>query len=287
MNTFVEQIEPASGKIEAGAAVEGAGDRSADLTPALVVRKPGRLRAFADRLTELVVPSVCAACHCPVASHHGLCADCWREVQFIRSPLCDRLGLPLPYDTGGSMISAAAAANPPPYDRARAVGAYSGTLKQLVHDFKFRDAQELRRLFVRWMLQAGAEMWPEAELIVPIPLHRWRLLQRRFNQSAVLAREVSRTTRIPFAPHHLQRLRATRRQLGLTRQQRQSNVSGALSVPQRYHRDIQNKHVVLVDDVITTGATVAAASRALRQAGARKVDVLVLALVTHEADMEL
>ena len=234
-------------------------------------------------LADLAMPPVCLGCQAPLVDHHALCAPCWAQIDFIRPPVCDRLGLPLPYSVGEAAISAAAAAEPPVYDRARAVGIYGGTLKSLLHDFKFRDRQELRRLFVRWLSEAGAPFWQEAQLIIPVPLHRGRLLKRRFNQAAVLGRELARHQGIPFAPLTLRRTRATPQQIGLTRQQRQDNVRGAFAVPDHLASTLYQHRIVLIDDVITTGATVAACTHALRQAGAAHVDVLALALANPGA----
>jgi len=241
------------------------------------------LRRAVAACADVIVPPCCLVCRAPLAAHHLLCAPCWRDVHFIRSPLCDVLGIPLPFDTGERMISAAAAARPPAYDRARAVAHFSGAMRTLVHQFKYADRHDARTLFGRWLAEVGRELQIGIDVIAPVPLSRWRLLSRRFNQAAVLAREVSRQTGIAVDPHLLQRRRSTKTQVGLTHDQRRRNVAGAFSVPRGRRASLQGRSVLLIDDVITTGATVEACARALKRAGAARVDVLALALVTNEA----
>ncbi len=241
------------------------------------------LRDAATAIADLLVPPLCLSCHAPLASHDALCPACWGKISFIRAPLCDRLGLPMPFDTGGTMISATAAADPPDYDRARAVASYDGVMRVLVHDFKFRDRQDARRLFGRWLAEAGRELLVDADVIVPVPLTRGRLLSRRFNQSALLALEVSRLTGVKADALALLRTRRTRPQVGLTRGQRRQNVAGAFAVAADRGPRLAGSKVVLIDDVVTTGATAGACARALKRAGAARVDVLALALVTDAA----
>ncbi len=229
---------------------------------------------------DVVLPPLCLGCQSPLADHDALCSQCWRRIDFIQPPLCDRLGLPMPYDIGGPMISAAAAAHPPVYERARAVARYDGLMRQMIHDFKFRDSHDGRRLFGRWLCQAGRELLREADCIVPIPLARMRLLSRRYNQAQILAAEVSLRSGTPLLPQALIRVRPTARQIGLTRRERERNVAGAFAINARSSSAISGKSVLLIDDVITTGATVAAAAKVLRKAGAARVSVLALALVT-------
>ena len=246
---------------------------------------PGRTGRLLRALADLVVPPVCLDCRAPLADHDSLCPACWRQIDFIRPPLCDRLGIPLPFDAGDGAISAAAAANPPAYDRARAVAVYDGAMKQLVHGFKYHDRQDATHLLGRWMLNAGTELLADADLLVPVPLSRTRLLWRRFNQSALLARELSRLTGLPFDPFVLRRTRRTRPQVGLTLDQRRLNVRGAFAISPRRAALVDGARVVLVEDVVTTGATVEACARVLRRAGAARVDVLALGLVTRSAHL--
>jgi ComF family protein len=248
---------------------------------------PGLLRRNLTRgfsaAADFILPPMCVTCREPLSAHDSLCSQCWREIEFIRPPICDRLGLPMPFDTGEAMVSAAAVAEPPPYDRARAVAAYTGVMRTLVHDLKFRDRHDARQLFGRWLVEAGEAILSDAEVVVPVPLGRWRLLSRRFNQAAILAHEVARVKGLEYAPLALVRQRATMSQVGLSRRQRQRNVAGAFAVVPRRKASLDGRKVVLVDDVITTGATVAACARTLKRAGASRVDVLALALVTDWA----
>ena len=241
------------------------------------------LRKALAGCADVIVPPCCLVCRTPLGAHHLLCAPCWREVHFIRSPLCDVLGIPLPFDMGERTVSAGALARPPAYDRARAVAHFSGSMRTLVHQLKYADRHDARSLLGRWLAEAGHELLAGADVVVPVPLTRWRLVLRRFNQAAILAQELSRQTGIAVDPQLLHRTRFTKTQVGLTHDQRRRNVAGAFSVPGNRHARLRGRSVLLVDDVITTGATAEACARALKRAGAARVDVLALALVTNEA----
>ncbi|WP_045834839.1 ComF family protein [Hyphomicrobium sp. 99] len=242
------------------------------------IRPFTRLRRAA---LDMLLPPVCLGCRVRIMDHDALCPSCWQQINFVRPPLCDRLGLPLAVDTGAPTLSAAAIANPPDYDRARAVANFDGLMRVLIHGFKFHDSHNARRLFGRWLAEAGREILADADLLVPVPLARWRLLARRFNQAQILAAEAGRRSGKPINPFALVRSRSTPHQIGLTRAQRMRNVSGVFRVPQVELQNIAGKAIVLVDDVITSGATASAAARALKRAGARKVDVLALAIVSE------
>ena len=241
------------------------------------------IRRALTACADLMVPPCCLVCRARIGAHHLLCPACWADVDFIRPPLCDVLGIPLPFDTGERTVSAGAIAHPPAYDRARAVAHFGGAMRTLVHQLKYADRHDARTLFGRWMAEAGREVIAGTDVIVPVPLSRLRLLLRHFNQAAVLASELSRQVGVPMNPMLLRRTRWTKSQVGMTRDQRRRNIAGAFGVPRHRRAWLKGRNVLLVDDVVTTSATVDACARTLKRAGAARVDVLALALVTSEA----
>ena len=231
---------------------------------------------------DLILPPVCVSCGTLTTHHNLLCPKCWASLYLITAPLCDRLGIPLPgYEGSGPHVSVQAIANPPVFSRARAAAHYSGIMRRLIVRFKFEDKHEPLPLFVRLMRAAGRELLNEADLMVPVPLHRLRLLQRRFNQSALLARGIRRLTGVPVEAMALRRMRRTEAQVGLTQEARQENVAKAFGVHPRRRKFIAGKRIVLIDDVVTTGSTANACALALLAAGAAQVDLLAIALVAH------
>ncbi len=213
---------------------------------------------------------------------HALCPACWSAMPFIERPYCARLGTPLPYGSGDTLLSPAAIADPPVFGRARAVARYDGPARDLVHRLKYGDRTELARAMAAMMVRAGAELVAQADMIVPVPLHRWRLWGRRFNQAMLLAGAVAKVSGLPCEPGAIRRVRRTRPQVGLTRAQRADNLQGAFRCPPEARAALAGRKVLLVDDVLTTGATANAASRALLRAGADRVDVLAFARVAGE-----
>ncbi|HZH09170.1 MAG TPA: ComF family protein [Microvirga sp.] len=230
----------------------------------------------------LIYPPGCIACQAATGEPHGLCAACWSGIRFIERPFCERLGTPFQVDLGQPLLSPAALADPPVFNRARAVAEYDGTASLLVHRLKYNDRLELARSLGAMMSRAGAELLAEAQVIVPVPLHRWRLWRRRFNQAMALAAVVSRESAVPCDPGLLARVKRTRQQVGLTKAQRQENLQGAFRVPPEARARLKGKRVLLVDDVLTTGSTANAAARALLRGGAASVDVLAFARVVRE-----
>lgn len=238
-------------------------------------------RAASRAALALIYPPSCIACGGATGEAHSLCARCWGEVMFIERPFCERLGTPFAIDLGIPLLSPAAIADPPVFERARAVAHYDEVARGLVHRLKYGDRLELARALGGMMARAGAEILAEAEVIVPVPLYPLRLWRRRFNQAMALAAVVSRASGIPCDPLALARVKRTIPQVGLTKAQRGENLQGAFRVPAGAKPRIEGKRVLLVDDVLTTGATANAASRALLRGGARAVDVLAFARVVQ------
>jgi ComF family protein len=241
------------------------------------------LQAAGRAAVGLVYPPTCSACGGATGEAHALCVGCWRELRFIERPFCERLGTPFSVDHGAPLLSPAAIADPPVFDRARAVTHYDDTARALVHRLKYGDRPDLARALGRMMATAGAELLPAADVIVPVPLHRLRLWRRRFNQAMALARMVAAASGRPCDPFLLARVKRTDAQVGLTKAQRRENLQGAFRVPAEARAKLAGKRVLLVDDVLTTGATANACSRALIRGGAAAVDVLAFARVVTEA----
>ncbi|WP_377278051.1 ComF family protein [Rhizobium sp. R86522] len=228
-------------------------------------------------LFHLIYPPACAHCHARVASHHALCAQCWGDMRLIDKPYCPVLGLPFAHDPGEGMVSPQAIAHPPVFDRLRSVALHEGVARHLVHDLKYRDRVDLAPMMAGWMLRAASVEIVACDAIVCVPLHRMRIFRRMFNQSAELARHVARQSGKPFFAEVLVRRKRTQQQVGLTANQRSLNVRGAFGVPAGLEDLVFGKRLVLVDDVYTTGATVSAATTALKKAGAQDVTVLTFA----------
>ena len=227
---------------------------------------------------DVALPPLCPACREPVRDT-ALCPACWAKLSFIAPPYCERLGIPFAYDPGPGMLSMEAIADPPAYGRARAAVRYDDVARALVHALKYGDRLDLAPTMGRWIANAGRGLLSDADALVPVPLHWRRLWMRRFNQSARLAEVISATSGVPVAYDALRRVRATAQQVGLSRAQRAENVQGAFRVAPDARSDVAGRRLVLVDDVLTTGATLDACARALLRAGARSVDVLIFARV--------
>jgi ComF family protein len=233
---------------------------------------------------DIALSTLCVACREPVHGD-GVCADCWAKLSFIAPPFCPRLGIPFVYDPGPGLLSMEAISDPPAYGRARAAVRYDDVARALVHALKYQDRTDLAPAMGRWMARAGRELIGEADALIPVPLHWRRGWSRRYNQSGALARVIEKQTGARMVSEALRRIRPTQQQIGLSRAQRASNVQGAFKVAPDRQSEIQGRRVVLIDDVLTSGATVDACARALLRAKAASVDVVVFARVvdTHKA----
>jgi ComF family protein len=251
---------------------------TSDVKPSRLRRVVGAMRRALGLVVDVALPQLCAACREPVEDQ-GVCAACWGKLNFIAPPYCERLGIPFTYDPGPGVLSMEAIADPPAYRRARAAVRYDEVARTLVHAFKYGDRLDLAPTMGRWMANAGRELLREADAIVPVPLHWRRQWLRRFNQSMLLSQVVGGQAGVALAPLALKRVKATPQQVGLSQSARAQNVQGAFKVPPDGKAEVAGRRLLLVDDVLTSGATVDACARALYRAGAAEVDVLVFARV--------
>ncbi len=236
------------------------------------------LKAAAD----ILFPPTCIGCKRHVSHPGSLCPACWSEIRFIEQPYCPVLGTPFAHDFGSHFLCAEAIANPPPFKRLRSAVLHKGAAQRMAVSLKFYDRTDLAPWMAQWLSRAGHELLDDCDVIIPVPLHRWRFWQRRYNQSAELARSLARSARKPFCAEALIRTRNTVQQTGLGSKERQRNVDGAFKVPDKGDIHIRGRRVLLIDDVYTTGATVRSATRTLLRHGAQSVDVLTFSRVLPE-----
>ena len=242
------------------------------------------LRRVARTLFDVLLPPQCLACGAAVADAGSLCGACWQGTDFIGPPYCQICGLPFPFDHGSEAICGGCARRPPPFARARAVMRYGDVSRALILNFKHGDQTHGAPAFGRWLARAGEPLLADADVVAPVPLHRWRLAHRRYNQAALLAAAIGRVGAKPMWPELLVRRRRTRSQGGLSALGRSRNVRGAFAVRERDRQRLQGRRVLLIDDVYTTGATLREGARVLHRAGAGAVDVLTLARVVRPDD---
>lgn len=240
------------------------------------------LRAAASRLLDLLLPprplDEAKAGQVAVQTL-GLAPASWSRITFIEAPVCDGCGTPFEFDLGTGVLCVACQAHRPAFDRARAACLYDQHSRDLILKLKHADRVDLAPLFARWMARAAADLLVDVDAIAPVPLHRSRLLSRRYNQAAEIARPLARQTGRTYLPDALIRTRATQSQGGKSGQGRRRNVSGVFTVPLRRCRQVAGRRILLVDDVLTTGATLEGCARALKAAGAQTVTVVVIARV--------
>ncbi|MFT4182641.1 MAG: ComF family protein [Rhizobium sp.] len=243
--------------------------------------RAGLIRPWA-MFADLVYPPACPGCGVSTGAHRGLCPVCWSGIRFIERPYCEVLGSPFSHDLGSGILSAEAIADPPVFDRLRSAAVHDGVVRDLVLNLKYRDRTDLAPMMAGWMLRASDGMVAASDAIVPVPLHRTRLFSRKYNQAAELARHLAHLSGKPFLAATLLRTKRTSQQVGLGARARQDNVRGAFAIPEGRAADVFGRRIVLIDDVYTTGATVSAATRALKKAGASDVTVLTFARAVGE-----
>ena len=241
----------------------------------------GLVRRLSSGLLNVVLPPRCLACGEAVAQAGALCAGCWDRIDFIAPPFCACCGLPFEFDPGPETLCGACLRDRPAYDRARSVMRYDEVSKGLILRFKHADRTDGAPAFGSWLARAGGELLAEADLLAPVPLHWRRLWQRRYNQAALLCHALGRAGDRPVVAGLLVRRRATPSQGRRNRAERRHNVRGAFALAPQVSALCAGKRVLLVDDVMTTGATVEACAKALIEGGVAAVDVLTLARVVR------
>lgn len=230
-----------------------------------------------------IYPSRCLGCAVTVDSDFGLCGVCWGQTQFIGGASCDTCGTPLPGDARGETIECdSCMTEPRPWDRGRAALVYSGVGRKLVLALKHADREEIARPAAEWMRMAVSPLISDTTLIAPVPLHWLRLAKRRYNQSALMSKNLAELTGRDWCADLLQRPKRTVSLDGKTKDDRTRILADAIRVnPRRRHR-LVGRSVLLVDDVMTSGATLAACAQACSAAGAHQVCVCVLARVVKD-----
>ena len=233
---------------------------------------------------HLVYPPQCLVCDAPVTQDFGLCAPCWRDTAFISGLVCDLCGAPLPgEDPGHAVLCDDCLTIARPWARGRAAVLYRDTARRMILALKHGDRTDLARPAAGWMMRVAGPLIQAGMVVAPVPLHWLRLLTRRYNQAALLSAHIARDAGLTHCPDLLQRRRNTRSQEGRDRPGRFRNVSDAFRIHPRHAARIRDRPVLLVDDVMTSGATLAAGADACRAAGAASVSVLVLARVAKDA----
>lgn len=238
-----------------------------------------------QRVVQFVFPHQCVGCGTMTADDQGLCGACWSATPFIVGLVCDGCGMPVPGADGsaGPVHCDECFVVPPPWSRGRAAMLYRDNARRMVLALKHGDRLDLAKPASRWMAAAAAPILEPGSIAVPVPSHWFRLLRRRYNQAAILAQGVARLTGIEVCPDALVRVRATATQEGKGREERRANLSDAIRPHPRRGSRLAGRPVLLVDDVLTSGATLGAAAEAALSAGAESVSVLVLARVGRDA----
>ena len=235
-------------------------------------------------LLHLIYPPQCLTCGARVTSDFGLCGDCWRDTPFITGLVCQHCGVPLPgEDRQVNVLCDDCLTIARPWSAGRAALMYKDNARKLILALKHGDRLDIARPAAEWMFKAAQPMLVPDMLVVPIPLHWMRLVKRRYNQAAILSSRIAKMAKLDHCPDLLQRSRNTGSQDGLGRDGRFANMSAALTIKGKRATKVDGRHVLLIDDVMTSGATLAAGAEACIAAGASGVSVLVMARVVKEA----
>lgn len=240
------------------------------------------LNGAGRRVLDAILPPLCLRCRAPVGEPQSVCGACWNGIRFLTAPWCEQCGIPFPHALGASVRCGMCLARPRLFERLRSAIAYDDGSRELILGFKHADRLELCPLLVRWMQAVARSEIAAADIVVPVPLHWRRLVMRKYNQAGLLAHGLVRGTPAQVRADVLVRHRATESQGAMvSARARLKNVAHVFRVPEATRPAVAGKRVVIVDDVLTTGATVTACSKALLRAGAQSVSIVTLARVVR------
>lgn len=240
---------------------------------------PGALKAYGGAALDFLLPPRCAACGALTDRHVGVCAQCWAKLTFVTRPFCARCGRPFEFQIPGTSQCAACLRRPPAFDQAFSPLVYGETSRDIILQFKHGDQLGHAALLASLLAPHVALFGYDAPYLMPVPLHRRRIIHRRFNQAALIAQALAKQVDAQVDVLSLQRTRPTPMQQGLNASQRRRNVQGAFAVAPRRSARVRGRFILLIDDVFTTGATVEACAKVLRRAGAAQIGVLTAARV--------
>lgn len=238
------------------------------------------VRTIGRALIDFALPPRCAGCGEVIDEAGSFCAACWSKLEWLGNGGCQQCGLPLAA-TEINMCGRCLA-DPPKIDRMRAAVAYDDMSRSIALRLKYGRKVALARTMARYMAPLGTE-WGDEAILVPVPLHRWRLWRRGFNQSSLVARELSRAWSLPVTLDSIRRVKRTRPLKGLNHSQRRKAVAGAFRADRP--EQVKGRTVILIDDVLTSGSTAEACAHALRRAGARRVELICWARVVRPAQI--
>ncbi len=246
-----------------------------------------KVKQIAMMAVDTLLPPRCVVSGEAVDQQGMLAPSIWADLDFISDPFCGCCGVPFDYTVEEGLHCTECLDHPPLYHSARAPLKYNDASRDIILGFKHADKTLAVKAFTPWLTRAGAQMLAEADALIPVPLHYTRLVRRRYNQAVLIANEISMATDLPVLSHVLKRIRATPSQGHLSPTERRKNVRAAFAVPEKYKAQVKGKNLILIDDVFTTGATAEECTKALKKAGAARVDVLTLARVCKAGHMVL
>ena len=238
-------------------------------------------RTLLRHAVDFALPPRCPSCGAITPDEHSFCLDCWSGLTFLGNPCCARCGVPFDYGAGEGAECGRCLAEPPPFDRMRAAVAYGETARKVALKLKYGGRPGVAVTLARFMARHLGDAHEDA-LLVPVPLHRWRIWRRGYNQSALIASALAKRTGMTAELDLIRRVKATPLLRGLGRRERALAVRGAFAVRDEKKPAIAGRTIVLIDDVFTSGATAAACARTLKRAGAERVEILCWARVVLE-----